>query len=318
MPRAAQFLPEEKDLTDECGVNLEVCQCSSCGLVQLSNDPVPYYRKVIRATAFSEEMKLFRISQFSNFIEEYFLKGAKLLEVGCGGGEYLDLMQQCDASAYGVEFSSKLVSKCQSKGLNVSAKYIEQADCQLEHAPFDAFYSLNFLEHQPNINAILKGISTNLKPGAIGLIEVPNFDSDIENNIFSNFIADHLYYFTADSLKHTLNHNGFDIVSCKTIWKDTIISAIVKKKKRLNLSDFYKCQKRICSEINNFIDSYPPGKVAIWGASHQALTIIAMAELSGKISYVIDSATFKQGNLLPLRIFQLYLQKIQTSITWTL
>ena len=49
MPQAAQFLPDADALANERGVALEVRQCSGCGLVQLSNDPVPYYREVIRA-----------------------------------------------------------------------------------------------------------------------------------------------------------------------------------------------------------------------------------------------------------------------------
>lgn len=57
MPRAAQFLTDAESLESDKGVDLKVCQCSGCGLVQLSNAPVPYYRAVIRAAAFSEEMK---------------------------------------------------------------------------------------------------------------------------------------------------------------------------------------------------------------------------------------------------------------------
>ena len=67
MPKSAQYLPTEKDL----GVDLEVCQCSKCGLVQLNNEPVPYYKEVIRATDVSEEMKTFRRKQFKSFIKEF-------------------------------------------------------------------------------------------------------------------------------------------------------------------------------------------------------------------------------------------------------
>ena len=48
MPKAAQHFPSADALTSETGVDLEVCQCSHCGLVQLSNEPVPYFREVKR------------------------------------------------------------------------------------------------------------------------------------------------------------------------------------------------------------------------------------------------------------------------------
>ena len=70
MPKAAQFLPSRRDLPREKGVNLEIRQCSGCGLVQLGGRPVPYYREVIRASAFSPEMKSFRKKQFAVFVRK--------------------------------------------------------------------------------------------------------------------------------------------------------------------------------------------------------------------------------------------------------
>jgi len=109
MPRAAQFLPDAESLENDKGVDLEVCQCSGCGLVQLSNDPVPYYKEIIRAAAFSEEMKGFRMKQFTNFIQKCSLKGKKVIEIGCGRGEYLSIMQQFGIEAYGLEHSEESV-----------------------------------------------------------------------------------------------------------------------------------------------------------------------------------------------------------------
>ena len=48
MPKAAQFLPGKADLAREKGVDLDIMQCSGCGLVQLPGAPVPYYRELFR------------------------------------------------------------------------------------------------------------------------------------------------------------------------------------------------------------------------------------------------------------------------------
>jgi hypothetical protein len=37
----------------------------------------------------------------------------------------------------------------------------------------------------------------------------------------------------------------------------------------------------------------------VWGAGHQALTILALPGLKGRVRYVIDSAAFKQGRFTP-------------------
>ena len=86
MPRAAQHFPDEASLEAERGANLTVCQCSECGLVQLSEPPVPYYRDVIRAAAVSEPVKAFKTEQFSRLVEKYGLQGKKVIEIGCGKG----------------------------------------------------------------------------------------------------------------------------------------------------------------------------------------------------------------------------------------
>src|SRR6185437_14586719 len=91
MPAQAQNLPSKADLPNDCGVDLDVWQCSSCGLVQLNRDPVPYYRDVIRSAGFSQEMAAFRRLQFAQFLKKYSLLGKKVVEIGCGEGEYARL-----------------------------------------------------------------------------------------------------------------------------------------------------------------------------------------------------------------------------------
>ena len=54
MPSSAQSLPDKNNLINDKGIKLEICQCSVCGLVQINNDPVDYYREVIRAGSFSD------------------------------------------------------------------------------------------------------------------------------------------------------------------------------------------------------------------------------------------------------------------------
>ena len=300
MPSAAQYLPDAQSVSLDKGIDLHVCQCSGCGLVQLNNYPVSYYKEVIRASAFSEEMKKFRKKQFRNFVEEFNLKNKKVLEVGCGHGEYLSIMQQFQVQAFGLEQSKEAVKFCVSQGLKVSNGYIENTKYSIDHNPFDSFLILSFLEHLPNINSVLRGIYNNLVDGGVGLIEVPNFNMILKQNLFSEFIRDHLFYFTTDTLKTTLRINGFDVINCSIIWHDYIISAVVKKVKKIQIKHFSQYQDQLKQEIENYIDCYKKKKIAIWGASHQAFSIISLINLSNKVSYVIDSAVFKQNKYTPV------------------
>ncbi len=299
MPKAAQNFPDANSLGEEKGVDLTVCQCSSCGLVQLSNEPVPYYREVIRAAAFSEVIKDFKTRQFAGFVEKYSLRGKKIIEIGCGRGEFLSLLQPFEVEAHGLEYSATAVAACVADGLKATKGYVERSDTKLANGPFDAFMLLMFLEHMPQPNSALRGIYNNLTEGAVGLVEAPNFDMMLSNKLFSEFIGDHLLYFSKETLRTTLNLNGFDVLECRELRDNYVISAVVRKRAKLDISNFDDYQARIQTQINDYIGKFAANKVAIWGAGHQALAIIALTKIADKIKYVVDSATFKQGKFTP-------------------
>jgi SAM-dependent methyltransferase len=299
MPKAAQFLPDKQTVKDDLGVDLNVYQCAACGLVQISNEPVHYYKEVLRAAAFSEEMRQFRLGQFGAFVQKYALQEKKLIEIGCGRGEYLSLFQESGVKAFGVEYADDSVRYCVEHGLQVSQGFVDSPDYSLEHGPFDAFAVLNFLEHWPDPNASLSGIARNLSENAIGLVEVPSFDMMLRKNLFSEFISDHILYFTQDTLETLLRLNGFEIIECSEIWYGYIISAVVRKRSISDVSAFDTTRNHLKSEIDNFIQAHKSNGVAIWGAGHQALATIALLGLAEEIKYVVDSAPFKQNKFTP-------------------
>ncbi len=299
MPKSAQLFPDKKDLSNEKEIKLSVYQCPCCGLVQITDKPVSYYKQVIRAVGISREMWNFREKQFKKFVEKYNLKNKKIVEIGCGFGEYLSVMNKQKVRAYGIEYSQKSVDHCKSLGLKVSKQFIENEKYKIKNAPFDAFFIMSYLEHIPNINSFLRAIANNLTDDGVGIIEVPNFDMILKKNLFSEFILDHLFYFTRDTLRTVLNINGFEVLECSSVWNDYILSAIVKKRKVFVLEDFYKQKNSISEKLNAYIDKFDKRTVAVWGAGHQALATISLLKIEKKIKFIIDSAKFKQNKFSP-------------------
>ena len=297
MPKAAQYLPDQEDLATEKGVDLRVCQCIRCGLVQLDNDPVSYYKEVIRAVGFSEDMKKFRSRQFQQLSFHHNLYNKKIVEVGCGTGDYLSLIKKNKIHCYGVEASKSAVQKCIDNGLDVYDMFIEGPGDKIPNGPFDAFFIMNFFEHLPDPNGTLAGISANLVDGGLGVVEVPNFDMMLRENLFSEFIGDHLFYFTHDTLVQTLQRNGFEILECRETWYNYILRATIKKRASLDLSKFSEFRKWLTDDLHHYINQF--GNVATWGAGHQALAMLSLANLGGKIRYIVDDAPFKQNKYSP-------------------
>jgi hypothetical protein len=74
---------------------------------------------------------------------------------------------------------------------------------------------------------------------------------------------------------------------------------VVRKRQQLDISEFNKSKSKLVNELNKYISLFEDKKVAIWGASHQAFAVMALANLSGKVKFVVDSAVFKQGKYTP-------------------
>ena len=304
MPSSAQGFPDLKSLKNDNGSDLNLFQCSSCGLVQLSEKPVSYYKEVIRASSFSDEMKKFRGEQFLSWVDKYNLKGKSILEVGCGRGEYLSILKQTEVSlAHGIEYSKESVSSCINSELSVTKGFFGDENFVLPKQKYDGFICLNFMEHWPDPNRVLEHLKHNLSEGAVGIIEVPNFDMILKQGLYSEFISDHLFYFTKDTLTFMLNYNGFEVIECSVIWHDYILSAVVRKRKRIDLSLLKSRKLNVETELNSFIDKFEKKEVAIWGAGHQSLAVMSLAKLENKIRYVVDSAPFKQGKYTPATHF---------------
>lgn len=296
-PSSAQGFSNIKNKKDN--IELKIYQCQSCDVVQISNKPVIYYKETIRSAGFSKEMIKFRRNQFKNFVKKYKLKNKKIIEIGCGKGEYLNILKKFCKKSTGIEFSKKNVQFCKNLNLNVKQGYICDEDLNLTNNQFDAFICMSFMEHAPDLNKFLKNIYKILKDNSYGIIEVPNFDMILKKKLYTEFIRDHIYYFTKKTLEKVLNLNGFEIIKCEEIWDKYILSAYIKKNKKIQKLDLKNSLKFINLDYKKFKNFMKKEKIAIWGAGHQALTLISQTNMNKDIKFIIDSSIFKQNKFTP-------------------
>lgn len=318
MPASAQDIPAREELSGDQGIDLRLCQCPHCGLVQFDCEPVPYYKDVIRSGGFTTTMVNLRRSQYRYLIDHYGLKGKKILEAGCGQGEFLTVLSEFPVKAYGIENRESLVKLAREKGLTVWKQFAEKGEL-LNPAegeglsPYDGFLSFNFLEHQPRPVEMLGCIYENLTEEGVGLITVPSLEYILKYNGYYELIRDHIAYYTFDTLRFVVEEAGFQVMEQELINRDTL-SVIVKKRKKgepffrektrpqiLDASGLCESRKAIGEEIENLIEELKgEGKrLAIWGASHQGFTLASTTGAGSFADYIIDSAPFKQGKFAP-------------------
>lgn len=299
MPAVAQNFPAAAEAEADRGTDFDVVQCSACGVVQLTCGPVAYHRDVIRAAAVSPEMADHRRHQFAEWVSAYRLRGRPVIEIGCGNGEYLLRLKEAGAVASGLEHNQAAVDACRQQGLDVQQGFVESAAARIPGGPFDGFLMLSCLEHLPDVNGTLAGIRAHLGPQAVGLVEVPNFDMILAEKTVGEFMTDHLFYFTRETLETTLRLNGFEVLDCRPTWRDYILTATVRSRSPLPVAEFEAVTSEVRGGIDGFLGRFSPRSVVVWGAGHQALATLAIHELGDRIAYVVDSAAFKQNRFTP-------------------
>lgn len=297
-PRAAQYYPTPDEFQDDKGIVLDVFQCPSCALVQLTIEPVDYFKEVITAASLSPKAKAALLARIKSFVQTYGLAGKQALEIGCAKGDMLDVIAEAGMDPTGLEFSPSSVETGRNKGRRMVCDYID--DFKPTHKA-DVFFSFNYMEHQPDPKAFVQSIHRVTTVDALGYVTVPNLNYLLDSKCLYEFVADHLVYFTPQTLRLAFESNGFDVLSCELINNDNDILAILRKRQVLNLTPYMSEVNQLIEDFNKLVHNYVDNgkKIAVWGAGHRTLALLAISRIN-KIEFIVDSADFKQGKYSPV------------------
>jgi methionine biosynthesis protein MetW len=99
--------------------------------------------------------------------------GARVLDLGCGGGELLAWLQQHKGcSGYGIEIDDANVQACVRRGVNVIQLNLEEGLALFEDRSFDVVLQVDTLQHLRNTERMLRETA---RVGRIGIVAFPNF-----------------------------------------------------------------------------------------------------------------------------------------------
>ena len=197
-------------------------RCRRCGLLYLNPRPSPahlsrYYTAAYepfssRKSASGLLRDVVETNNAAN-IADALEPGARILEVGCGTGTLLSLLDKRGFEVQGVENSPHAVREAHNLGLNVFQGNLFEA--HLPAASFDAVVLKHVIEHLPSPSAALKEINRILKPGGQVILWLPNADS-FEAHLFGKYwhgydLPRHLFAFTKHTVTDLLERQGFEV-----------------------------------------------------------------------------------------------------------
>jgi 2-polyprenyl-3-methyl-5-hydroxy-6-metoxy-1,4-benzoquinol methylase len=141
-----------------------------------------------------------------------YVAGGKILDVGCGNGNYLYSLRELGWETYGVEMDEQVCHYVREVlGLTVFQGTLEEA--HLPNNLFDVVTMRHVLEHLPDPSRSLAEVYRLLRAGGSVLIETPNIESVqarfFRARWFHLDIPRHLYHFTPATLPALLQKTGF-------------------------------------------------------------------------------------------------------------
>lgn len=144
-------------------------------------------------------------------------RGNKLLDVGCGGGYFLDELGP-SWKRIGVEIDP-LAAKAAKKllGSKVSIIHASLENSRLPKNSLDVVVIRGTIEHVPSPRQTLQTIHSLLKPSGLIAINTPNINSIAAKLYRSNYrLADpihHIWYFSPSTINRLLKEVGFTLVA---------------------------------------------------------------------------------------------------------
>ena len=176
-------------------------------------------------------------------------KNSKILELGCGRGEFLNEFTKLGMSGYGIDLSNYADNFC--KNAEIKVVDITKEDVPYPDNSFDVVFSKSFIEHFYYPEEIFKEAYRVLKPSGILINLTPEW-----NYIYKSFYDDYTHRtpFTKKSLEDIYLVSGFKNVKVKSfkqlpiLWSNNhfikIIFSIFSEITRILIPDYFRTKNK--------------------------------------------------------------------------
>ncbi|RKY36678.1 MAG: hypothetical protein DRP78_03025 [Candidatus Omnitrophota bacterium] len=190
----------------------DLFHCLNCGCIFVGNVDVnqQYYKKYYGSQYYSNsysgkfiENLLFKysISRKEKFILKNFIKKTekiKILDIGCGDGNFLSKLESTRFKKYGVEISEEGYELSVRQGIEVFKG--DFADIDFQDKKFEVITLWHVLEHIEHPVRLFSNVSRILEKGGVLIFETPNVNS-------FGFRYGGAKWFHLDSPRHLILYN---------------------------------------------------------------------------------------------------------------
>lgn len=279
---------------------------------------ISYDREYHNSQGFSEVFKR-HLGNVISILDRHFKPGAKLVEVGCGKGEFLTLIQQ--TGRYSI---SGYDASYEGNNPSIQARYLTDDD----RIDADGVILRHVLEHVQRPHVFLNTLHRIFGSCPI-YIEVPRAEWIFDNGAFFDVTYEHVNYFSQQSLAclfadqvtahDSVFGNQYQYLIANLGNLSLEFAESYQSASAWSNLDFDKLFPTILDKIVEIEESlHPEGSVYLWGGATKGCMFLhhctRLQRLKGRFKMVVDinpakSGRFMPGSLMPIGMpEQLYQQ----------
>jgi SAM-dependent methyltransferase len=226
--RVAQLAGAHEELRTLIGISQQAAMTAKREIERLlstPNLPIPPRAQSPTATAFDSSLDSYKYVGFENEfrgsqqairerLESYlpiFDGASDVLDVGCGRGEFLDLLIARGVTASGLDLNHEMVEVCRARGLDVAEADVVSYLAQATDGSLGGLFAAQVVEHlePPYLLRFLDLAYHKLRPGAPLVLETLN--PACWTAFFESYIRDitHKWPLHPETLRYLVQASGF-------------------------------------------------------------------------------------------------------------
>jgi SAM-dependent methyltransferase len=297
--------------------------CGDCGFIfnaSFDETKAKYSDRYEETQGFSTVFNKFHQKLAERIVEKHDLHGKKIVEIGCGKGEFLVLLAQI-GNNHGVGIDPGVHLDRIPKDVLERLTFIQDFYAE-EHITEDVdFVACKMtLEHIPSALAFIEKVYGGVKnrPDATVFFQIPDAMRVMRECAFEDIYYEHCSYFSPGSLARLFRRAGFSILDVSSEYDGQYLtiearastddeSATIFPEEsdldelRVLVERFPARWREMCDTWRGRLDGFHrEGKtIALWGSGSKAVSFITTLELGEQVSAVTDINPYRHGHYLP-------------------
>ncbi len=318
---SVNLVPDREQALAYPSGNLSLGYCQHCTFItNMAFDPekMEYADDYEETQGYSLIFREFHKNLAEDMISRLGLHGRTVLEIGCGKGEFLELLVQAGAGR-GIGFDPAWAPGRTTSDTHDKIRVLVE-DYSSKHAGIEAdLYCCKMtLEHIPRTREFVQMLRQSIgdRENVNVFFQVPDTGRILGEQAFQDIYYEHCSYFTHTSLKYLFESNGFRVTRLDKVFDDQylILEAVpIPGKPDICISEQEKALLRgMVNAFRKNIDEmkapwrdylgkqFESGqRIVIWGGGSKAVAFLTALNISHEVSYVVDINPHKQGYFLP-------------------